>query len=83
MNIKIENLPLSTTDADLKELFSAYGEVTVSELCIQSYRRLPALTGVVKMSRSQGINALDGLAGFRFAQRVISMNEKSDESGAN
>ncbi len=65
MNIRVSNLSLNTIDADLRKLFSEYGEVN-SALVVRS----------TSNGRSQGTAIIDMVNDSQGVQAIISLNSK-------
>jgi RNA recognition motif-containing protein len=65
MNIRVSNLSLNTIDADLRKLFSEYGEV-VSASVVRSNTN----------GRSQGTAIIDMVNDTHASQAIINLNSK-------
>ena len=75
MKIQIENLPLDTTDADLKELFSNFGHVYSAKVDFEARSTVSELCGVIQMTRLHGENAISLLAGFCIGSQTVRVFE--------
>ena len=69
MNIYISGLNFSTTDADLNDLFSEYGEVSSARIITDRETRRSRGFGFV-----EGQKAIDELNGAEFDHKQISVN---------
>lgn len=75
MNIYISNLSYSVTDADLRDLFAEYGEVTSSKVITDRETGRSRGFGFVEMSDDQlGQKAIDELNGAEYDGKTISVN---------
>ena len=83
MNIYIANIPFKASEAELKELFEAYGEVSSSKIIMDKVTQRSRGFGFVEMAdataASQAINKLNG---FNFLGKDLVVNEaKPKEDG--
>ena len=87
MNIYVGNLPYSVTDADLRELFSAYGEVSQVHLISDKFSGESKGFGFVEMDdNSQADAAIKALNGNNMNGRTIKVNQakpRADRSSSN
>ena len=75
MNIYISGLNFSTTDADLNDLFSEYGEVSSARIITDRETRRSRGFGFVEMpDDAAGQKAIDELNGAEFDHKQISVN---------
>ena len=75
MNIYISGLNFSTTDADLNDLFSEYGEVSSARIITDRETRRSRGFGFVEMPNdTEGQKAIDELNGVEYDQKVISVS---------
>jgi RNA recognition motif-containing protein len=76
MNIYVGNLPYSVTDADLRETFSPYGDVSSVQLISDKFTGESKGFGFVEMSNnSQADAAIKGLNGSNLKGRNITVNQ--------
>ena len=75
MNIYISGLNFSTTDADLNDLFSEYGEVSSARIITDRETRRSRGFGFVEMpDDAAGQKAIDELNGKELDGRAINVN---------
>ena len=75
MNIYIAGLNFSTTDADLNDLFSEYGEVSSARVITDRETGRSRGFGFVEMSDDTAAQkAIDELNGAEYDQKTISVN---------
>ena len=75
MNIYISGLNFSTTDADLNDLFSEYGEVSSARIITDRETRRSRGFGFVEMpDDAAGQKAIDELNGAEYDGKVINVN---------
>jgi len=76
MNIYAGNLSYDTTDADLRDAFSQYGEVTDARVIMDKYANRSKGFGFVEMSNeSEARSAIKELDGRELQGRTIKVNE--------
>lgn len=76
MNIYVGNLPYSVTNADLKETFSAFGEVSAVNLITDKFTGESKGFGFVEMANnSQADAAIKALNGRDLKGRNITVNQ--------
>ncbi|MBI4566322.1 MAG: RNA-binding protein [Planctomycetes bacterium] len=81
MNIFVGNLPYSTTDAELREAFEAYGTVTSASVIMDRMTGRSRGFGFVEMSDpAQGQAAIDALNNREFSGRALTVNEARPRS---
>lgn len=75
MNIYISGLSFGTSDADLNELFSAYGETSSSKVIMDRETGRSRGFGFVEMSNdAEGQKAIEELNGSEFDQKTIAVS---------
>ncbi|NCD25796.1 MAG: RNA-binding protein [Deltaproteobacteria bacterium] len=74
-NIYVGNLSWSTTDADLRSLFSQYGEVTSAQVIEDRATGRSRGFGFVEMDDAGAQQAIDALNGNEFQGRPLKVNE--------
>jgi RNA recognition motif-containing protein len=76
MNIYVGNLPFSITDADLRETFSRFGDVSQVNLITDKFTGESKGFGFVEMANnSQADAAIKGLNGKDLKGRNITVNQ--------
>ncbi len=81
MNIYVGNLPYSATDADLRQAFAQYGEVSKVQLISDKFTGESKGFGFVEMdNNSQADAAIKGLNGTAFKGRNITVNQARPKS---
>ncbi|TAL70463.1 MAG: RNA-binding protein [Bacteroidetes bacterium] len=80
MNIYVGNLPFATTDEDLKQLFTEYGEVQKARVIIDRESGRSRGFGFVEMSDNAARTAISKLNETEFDGKQISVNEARDKS---
>ncbi len=76
MNIYVGNLPYTTTDADLREMFEAFGDVSSASVIIDRDTRRSKGFGFVEMSNNdQAQEAIDKLNDTDCDGRKLKVNE--------
>ncbi len=76
MNIYVGNLPFSTTEADLRELFSEYGAITSASVITDRDTGRSRGFGFVELADSSaGSTAIEKLDGHDWNGRRITVNE--------
>lgn len=76
MNIYVGNLPYSVSDADLRETFSQFGEVSQVNLIADKFTGESKGFGFVEMdNNSQADAAIKGLNGTDLKGRNITVNQ--------
>ena len=75
MNIYVGNLPYSTTETELRNLFAAYGEVISTVIIVDRYTGRPKGFGFVEMAnKREGETAIAELDGYLFNGRNLRVN---------
>ncbi|WP_295580917.1 RNA-binding protein [uncultured Lamprocystis sp.] len=83
MNIYVGNLPFSITDADLRETFSRFGEVSQVNLISDKFTGESKGFGFVEMANnSQADAAIKGLNGTDMKGRNITVNQAKPKTDA-
>jgi RNA recognition motif-containing protein len=81
MNIYVGNLPYSATDADLREAFAHYGDVSNVQLISDKFTGESKGFGFVEMdNNSQADAAIKGLNGTAIKGRNITVNQAKPEA---
>lgn len=81
MNIYVGNLPYSVTDADLRETFAQFGEVSSVQLISDRFTGESKGFGFVEMANnSQADAAIKGLNGSAMKGRNITVNQAKPKS---
>lgn len=76
MEIYVGNLPFSTTDGDLEDLFAEYGEVARAKVVTDRDTQRSRGFGFVTMpNESEGQDAVDALNDSEFNGRNLRVNE--------
>jgi RNA recognition motif-containing protein len=76
MNIYVGNLPYTTTEDNLREAFSAYGEVSSVSLITDKFSGESKGFGFVEMSdNSEADAAIKGLNGSMMGNRTMKVNQ--------
>ena len=80
MNIFVGSLPYSLEEADLKELFEAYGEVTTVKIIMDRESGRSKGFGFVEMSDDEAAQkAISGLNGSEVSGRSIAVSQAEDK----
>ena len=80
MNIFVGSLPYSLEEADLKELFEAYGEVSTVKIIIDRESGRSKGFGFVEMSDDEAAQkAISGLNGSEISGRSIAVSQAEDK----
>ena len=75
MNIYVGNLSWSTSEDELNNLFSGYGEVTSANIIMDRFTGRSRGFGFVEMSNDEeGQAAIDALNGTEFGGRTLKVN---------
>jgi RNA recognition motif-containing protein len=76
MNIYVGNLSYNVTEADLQEVFQAFGHVTSAKIITDKFSGKSRGFGFVEMaSEDEARQAIDGLNGKELKERSIIVNE--------
>ncbi len=80
MNIFVGSLPFSLQEADLRELFEAYGEVSTVKLIIDRETGRSKGFGFVEMPESESAQkAIEGLNGAEVKGRSIAVSQAEEK----
>jgi RNA recognition motif-containing protein len=74
MNIFVAGLSYQISDADLKELFEEYGDVSSAKIITDRETRRSKGYGFVEMADENGQNAIDELNGAEYDGRTLSVS---------
>ncbi|HYF80269.1 MAG TPA: RNA-binding protein [Symbiobacteriaceae bacterium] len=74
MSIFVGNLPWSTTDADLQELFSAHGEVKRAKIVVDRETNRSRGFGFVDMEEADAQKAIDAWNNQQYNGRPLTVN---------
>lgn len=81
MNIYVGNLPYNITEADLRDAFSQYGEVSQVTLITDKFTGQSKGFGFVEMARNADADAaIKGLNETNFKGRNIKVNQAKPKS---
>src|SRR5689334_2582314 len=76
MNIYVGNLAPETTEGDLREAFTAFGQVATATIIKDRFSGEPRGFAFVEMpTRSEAQNAINSLNGKNLKGRTLSVNE--------
>jgi RNA recognition motif-containing protein len=75
----VGNLPWSTTDSDLEELFSTMGSVSSAQVITDRDTGRSRGFGFVEMSNEDGTQAIAELNGHAMDGRQIKVNQANDK----
>lgn len=79
INIYVGNLSFNTTEADLRDAFNEFGEVTKASIVKDRETDRPRGFAFVEMtSQSEGRSAISALNGKDLGGRIITCNEARD-----
>ncbi|MDX2119389.1 MAG: RNA-binding protein [Planctomycetota bacterium] len=82
MKLYVGNLPFSTSEAELRELFSAHGEVTSASLVMDRETGRPRGFGFVEFANADDAkNAINALHGKNINGRDLTVNEARPREG--
>ena len=80
MNIYVGNLPFTTTDTELKDLFAQFGEITSASVIMDRDTGRSRGFGFVEMSNSdEAENAISTLNGSDFNGRTLKINQAREK----
>lgn len=74
VSIFVGNLPWSTTDADLQELFSAHGEVKRAKIVVDRETNRSRGFGFVDMEEADAQKAIDAWNNQQYNGRPLTVN---------
>jgi len=75
MKLYVGNLPIGTSNADLKELFSPFGEVTSAHVTKTKFSGCSRDFGLVEMLQEYGERAVSELNGQQIDCMVLRVHE--------
>ncbi len=82
MNIYVGNLSFSTTEEELKQLFTEFGEISSVSIIKDKFSGQSRGFGFVEMpDSSQGQAAIAGLNGKDMGGRALKVNEARSQAG--
>jgi len=79
-SIFVGNLPWSTTDADLSAKFSEFGAVVSARVVSDKFTGKSRGFGFVDMSDEDAQKAIAGMAGQKWGDRELTVNEAKPKS---
>jgi RNA recognition motif-containing protein len=79
VKLYVGNLPWSTTDSDLEELFSTMGSVSSAQVITDRDTGRSRGFGFVEMSNEDGTQAIAELNGHAMDGRQIKVNQANDK----
>ena len=79
MKLYVGNLPWSTTDSDLTEMFGAYGTVESANVITDRESGRSRGFGFVEMDQASGQRAMQELNGRELESRSLKVNEANDK----
>jgi len=79
VNIYVGNLPFSTTDQDLKDIFAEYGEVISAKIILDRETSRSRGFGFVEMSESAARKAIAELKGAELEGKQLTINEAMEK----
>jgi RNA recognition motif-containing protein len=81
MNIYVGDLSFEVTEEDLRQAFSAFGQVESAKIIKDTYDGKSKGFGFVEMSgRAEAHSAIDGLNGKELKGRTVKVNEARPRS---
>lgn len=82
MKLYVGNLPYSTTEEDLRKLFSQYGNVeSVAVITDRDTGRSKGFGFVEFPDENEARNAISGLSGQEYGGRALTVNEARPKTG--
>ncbi len=83
MNIYVANIPYKSTDAELKELFAQFGEVSSAKIIIDKFTQRSRGFGFIEMpDETAARQAINDLNGQDFMGKNLVVNEARPKSDA-
>ena len=79
MKMYVGNLPWSTSDSDLNELFGAYGSVESATVITDRESGRSRGFGFVEMNQADARRAMQELNGKELESRALKVNEANDK----
>jgi RNA recognition motif-containing protein len=80
--IYVGNLPFSSTESEIRELFAQHGTVESVSLITDRDTGRPRGFGFVEMSRADASRAIQNLNGHSVGGRPLRVNEAQERNGA-
>jgi RNA recognition motif-containing protein len=80
--IYVGNLPWSTTEADLKDLFARFGRVSSAAVAMDRGTGRSRGFGFIEMDDADAENAIARLNGSELGQRSLRVNEAQERDAA-
>lgn len=74
VSIFVGNLPWATTDEDLQELFSTYGEVKRAKIVLDRETNRSRGFGFIDMDEADAAKAIEAWNGQQYNGRVLTVN---------
>ena len=75
MNIYVGNLSYEVTEAELRQAFEAFGQVTSIKIITDKFSGMSRGFGFVEMSTKEGNAAISGLNGKELKGQMLNVNE--------
>lgn len=82
MKIYVGNLPFSTSESEIRELFSQHGTVESVSLIADRDTGQSRGFGFVEMPRAEAVRAIQSLNGKALGGRPLRVNEAQDRKSA-
>lgn len=79
MKLYVGNLPWSTNDSDLNEMFGAYGAVESASVITDRESGRSRGFGFVEMDQASGKQAMEEMNGREIDGRALKVNEANDK----
>lgn len=79
MNLYVGNLPTTTTEDELKEIFVSFGEIFSTKIITDRETGQSRGFGFVEMSENAARNAITGLDGTEYEGKQIVVNEAREK----
>jgi RNA recognition motif-containing protein len=83
MNIYVGNLPFSTTDEGLKDIFTKFGEVQSAKIIIDRETGRPRGFGFIEMGDDSARKAIAELDGSDYEGKQLTVNEAREKRAGN
>lgn len=78
-SIYIGNLPWSTTEEQLKQLFKEFGAVLSAKLIYDRETKKPKGFGFVEMDDNEALTAIEKLNASKYGGRTLKVNEANQK----
>ena len=79
LNLYVGNLPFSTTEDELKEIFAPYGTINTVKIITDRETGRSRGFGFIEMSDNSGRKAIAELNGAEFNDKVLTVNEAREK----